>query len=204
MIQSVLTFWFEELTPAQWWQKNKALDRKITERFGKLHQQACLGELYEWRKTAPGRLAEIIVLDQFSRNIYRDDARAFSADGMALILTQEAISLGVDQALTSQQRVFLYMPMMHSESLNIHKVALTLFTDNAQPSENVHVGAGTKNKSSKEQGSDLEGAISSLKFERAHQTIIARFGRYPHRNAALGRESSAEEVAFLKQPGSSF
>ena len=187
---SVLQFWFEELMPAQWWQKNRVLDRKITERFVDLHRQACFGELFVWRKTAEGRLAEIIVLDQFSRNIYRDHAKAFSADGMALALAQEAIHVGADHALTPQQRVFLYMPMMHSESLKIHEVALELFTANAEP----------KHGST----SELTGAISSLKYELAHKDIITRFGRYPHRNAALGRESSYAEQSFLTQPGSSF
>lgn len=187
---SVLKFWFEELTPAQWWQKNKALDCKITERFSDLHRQACLSELFAWRATAEGRLAEIIVLDQFSRNIYRDSATAFAADGMALALSQEAIRIGADQALTPQQRVFLYMPMMHSESLKIHEVALALFEKNAEPE------VGYEHEQS--------GAASSLQYERLHKDIIARFGRYPHRNAILDRESSTEEAAFLQQPGSSF
>ncbi|WP_417618229.1 DUF924 family protein [Oceanisphaera sp.] len=190
MYQSVLTFWFEELEPAQWWQKNQRLDRDIKARFGDLHRQVCLGELFEWRACAKGRLAEIIVLDQFSRNIYRDTPRAFAADGMALALAQEAISAGAEQTLTPQQRVFLYMPMMHSESLKIHELALALFEQNAEPE------AGYEHEQS--------GAASSLHYERLHKDIIARFGRYPHRNAILGRESSAEEVAFLQQPGSSF
>lgn len=190
MYQSVLTFWFEELEPAQWWQKNQRLDRKISERFVDLHRRACLGELFEWRVQAQGRLAEIIVLDQFSRNIYRDSPQAFAADGMALALAQEAISAGAEQALTPQQRVFLYMPMMHSESLKVHEVALALFEKNAE------LQPGHEHEQRE--------AASSLKYERLHQAIIARFGRYPHRNAILGRESSAEEQAFLQQPGSSF
>ncbi|OIN07988.1 DUF924 family protein [Oceanisphaera psychrotolerans] len=178
MYHSVLQFWFEELTPAQWWQKNAALDDDIRHRFGDLHRRACLGELFEWRTRAEGRLAEIIVLDQFSRNIHRDRPGAFAADGMALALAQEAISAGAEQGLTRQQRVFLYMPMMHSESLKVHEVALALFEQN--------------------------GIADNLDFERRHRDIIARFGRYPHRNAILGRESTAEEIAFLQQPGSGF
>ncbi|MBM7455889.1 uncharacterized protein (DUF924 family) [Oceanisphaera litoralis] len=178
MYQSVLQFWFEVLTPAQWWQKNKALDDEIRRRFGDVHRRACLGECFEWRTRATGRLAEIIVLDQFSRHIYRDQPAAFAADGMALVLAQEAISAGAERELTRQQRVFLYMPMMHSESLKVHDVALALFEKNE--------------------------VADNLAFERRHRDIIARFGRYPHRNAILGRESTAEEMAFLQQPGSGF
>lgn len=188
MYQSVLAFWFEELKPAQWWQKNKQLDHDIAKRFGDLHRQACLGELFGWRTRAEGRLAEIIVLDQFSRNIYRDNLGAFAADGMALALSQEAVSVGAAQQLSPQQRVFLYMPMMHSESLKVHEVALALFEKNAELASE----------------QERSGALSSLKYERAHKDIIARFGRYPHRNAILGRESSTEEAVFLQQPGSSF
>ena len=190
MYQSVLAFWFEELKPAQWWQKNKQLDQDIAERFGDLHRQACLGELFDWRTRAEGRLAEIIVLDQFSRNIYRDTPRAFAADCVALALAQEAVSAGAAQSLRPQQRVFLYMPMMHSESLKVHEVALALFEKNAELDP--------------DHEQEQSGAVSSLKFERAHKDIIARFGRYPHRNRILGRKSSAAEEAFLQQPGSSF
>lgn len=195
MYETVLTFWFNELKPAQWWQKNKALDIKIARRFGELHQQACAGELYAWRATAEGRLGEIIVLDQFSRNIYRDQPQAFAHDGMALVLAQEAIRVGADQALSPQQRVFLYMPFMHSESIKIHEVGQVLFTRNADPSQA---------SQSSESTSEFEGAKSSLTYQTAHRDIIQRFGRYPHRNVILGRESSAEEQAFLKQPNSSF
>lgn len=190
MVDSVLAFWFEELKPAQWWRKSKALDKKIQQRFGELHQSACAGELYDWRDTAKGRLAEIIVLDQFSRNLYRGQPQAFAADAMALVLAQEAIRLKVDNELSPQQRVFLYMPYMHSESQKIHEMGAELFANNAKPSQ------GTK--------SELVGAQSSLKSQRAHHKIIQRFGRYPHRNQILGRESSVEELDFLKQPGSSF
>ncbi|PSJ47975.1 DUF924 domain-containing protein [Zobellella endophytica] len=178
MYQSVLHFWFEELAPAQWWQKSASLDLDIRRRFGKLHHQACRGELFEWRSRVQGRLAEIIVLDQFSRNIYRDRPQAFAADGMALVLAQEAISQGAERGLTQQQRLFLYMPFMHSESLKVHDVALALFEKN--------------------------GLRDNLEYEVRHRDIIARFGRYPHRNAILGRESTEEEEQFLQQPGSSF
>ncbi|SDN24393.1 Uncharacterized conserved protein, DUF924 family [Vreelandella arcis] len=174
----VLNLWFNELTPAQWFKKDPEMDRAISARFGVLHAQAAQCECYAWRQTAEGRLAEIIVLDQFSRNIYRDDARAFATDALALALAQEAVAAGADAALSSEQRAFLYMPYMHSESAAIHERAMELF--------------------------DQPGLEKNLDFEVRHKAIIDRFGRYPHRNALLGRASTDEELAFLKQPGSSF
>ncbi|WP_107852205.1 DUF924 family protein [Oceanimonas marisflavi] len=176
--QSVLDFWFEELTPAQWWRKDAGLDARIAERFGALHERACKGELFEWRVCMQGRLAEVIVLDQFSRNIHRGKPASFAADGMALALAQEAISRGAERALTAQQRLFLYMPFMHSESLAIHDQGLVLF--------------------------ERLGLADNLDFEHRHRDIIQRFGRYPHRNAILGRPSTPEELEFLRQPGSGF
>lgn len=178
MYQPVLDFWFKEMTPAQWWTKDTELDQLITHRFSDLHQQAVRCELYEWREHAHGRLAEIILLDQFSRNMYRDSSRAFSNDPLALALAQEAISAKADSTLSATERSVLYMPFMHSESLKIHQVAEHLFK--------------------------TKGLDTSYTFELKHKEIIARFGRYPHRNRLLGRTSTPEELAFLKQPGSSF
>ncbi|SBS33695.1 hypothetical protein MAQ5080_02651 [Marinomonas aquimarina] len=178
MYQTVLDFWFIEIEPAQWWQKDVAFDRDIERRFAVLHEQAKAGELYDWRATAHGSLAEIIVLDQFSRNIYRDQPEAFACDPLALALAQFAIEKGMDKSLSQTERSFLYMPFMHSESKRIHSQALRLFED--------------------------LGNANNLDFERQHKAIIDRFGRYPHRNDILGRESSAEERAFLEQPNSSF
>lgn len=178
MYQQILEFWFERLKPANWWEKNLKLDEEIRQRFGDLHRQAARGELWHWRSSAEGRLAEVIVLDQFSRNLYRDQPGSFAQDGMALVLAQEAISLEMDQSLPVVQRSFLYMPFMHSESLAIHDRAVELF--------------------------DVPGMESSLDFEHRHRDIIQRFGRYPHRNAILERPSTDEERAFLRQPGSSF
>ena len=178
MHQQILQFWFEEIEPKQWWKKDPAFDQLIASRFGGLHASAARCELYKWRASAEGRLAEIILLDQFSRNLYRNSSLAFACDPLALGLAQEAIAAGAEAALTPVQRSFLYLPFMHSESLAIHQVALQLYERN--------------------------GLESNLEFERLHMSIIERFGRYPHRNAVLGRESTAEELVFLQQPGSSF
>lgn len=176
--QTVLDFWFNELTPAQWWQKDNQLDNLIAQRFTQLHQKAVLGELFAWRETAHGRLAEVIVLDQFSRNIFRDTPQAFASDSQALTLSQEAVQQKADRELSQIERSFLYMPYMHSESLLVHDVAVELFQAN--------------------------GNESNYQFELKHREIIEQFTRYPHRNEILGRESTAEELVFLQQPGSSF
>lgn len=178
MYWEVLKFWFEEIEPAAWWQKDEAFDALLIERFSGLHARATRCELFAWRVEPEGRLAEIIVLDQFSRNMFRDTPLAFANDSMALALSQEAIASGADDALTAVQRSFLYMPFMHSESLHIHEVAVGLYRKN--------------------------GIQNNLDFEISHKKIIEQFGRYPHRNQILGRESSAEEIEFLTRPGSSF
>ena len=178
MYQSVLKFWFEELSSSDWWKKSDEIDNRIRNRFSDLHRQATRCELFEWRITPEGRLAEIILLDQFSRNIFRDTRYAFAFDTLALVLSQEAVASGADKKLTTAQRSFLYMPYMHSESEEVHKMAVILFSQ--------------------------KGLEYNLDFELKHKAIIDRFGRYPHRNKILGRESTAEEVEFLKQPGSSF
>ena len=177
-IQSIHDFWFTRLQPEQWWKKDDEVDSYITANFHILHQQANRGELFEWRKTAKGRLAEIILLDQFSRNMFRNSAQAFASDSIALVLAQEAIAIGADKELSALERSFLYMPFMHSESLLIHERALQLFTEN--------------------------GLQLNLDYEVMHRDIIVEFGRYPHRNAILQRTSTPEELAFLTQPGSSF
>ena len=175
---AITHFWFIEIDRALWFRKDAGFDRLLEERFGALHAQASLGELSAWRDTPHGRLAEIIVLDQFSRNLFRNSAKAFAQDGMALVLAQEAVRIGADAALSAQERVFLYMPYMHSESAAVHETAVELFTQLGMP--------------------------NNLDFELRHKAIIDRFGRYPHRNAVLGRASTPEEIAFLQQPGSGF
>lgn len=178
MYKEVIDFWFIRLKPEQWWQKNKALDASIQCQFRSLHEQAKAGELVTWRETTLGSLAEIIVLDQFSRNIYRNKPESFACDPLALALAQFAISKGLDINLPEKERCFLYLPFMHSESRRIHREAVKLFTS--------------------------LGNMNHLEFEYKHKAIIDRFGRYPHRNTILGRTSTTEEIAFLKQPDSSF
>ena len=174
----VLDFWFDETTRPLWFAAGESFDRVIAERFGTLLQQAAAGELVSWRNLTAGRVAEIIVLDQFSRNVWRDTLRAFSQDGMALVLAQEVLKQADFAALPVGQQKFALMPYMHSESAAIHAEAVPLFTA---------------------LGDEL-----TLDFELRHKAIIDRFGCYPHRNAILGRVSRAEEEAFLQQAGSSF
>jgi uncharacterized protein (DUF924 family) len=174
----ILRFWFEETPEAAWWKVDPAFDALVCDRFGPLLQQASAGELHAWRDSARGRLAEVIVLDQFPRNIHRGTAMAFAYDPMALALSQEAVRAGALAELPPVQRSFLLLPWMHSESAAIHAQAEILYRDHA-PANN-------------------------HEFELRHKAIIDRFGRYPHRNAILGRESTPAELDFLQQPGSGF
>jgi uncharacterized protein (DUF924 family) len=174
----VLAFWFEEIDPRLWFAADSEFDDLIRARFLGLIDQAAAGELFPWRVTASGRLAEIIVLDQFPRNVHRNTARAFAHDPIALVLAQEAVAAGALDLLEPTPRSFLLLPYMHSESRQIHAVAETLFKDFA-PAVN-------------------------FEFELRHKAIIDRFGRYPHRNEVLGRASTADELEFLAQPGSRF
>ncbi|CAI1643648.1 DUF924 family protein [Serratia plymuthica] len=178
MHKQVIDFWFEEIDPVMWFKKDEDFDSRLQVRFGELWHSAAAGELAHWRETIEGRLAEVIVLDQFSRNLFRGTPRAFSSDCMALVLAQEAIRSGQCEQLSREQRGFLYLPFMHSESAVIHQQALALYTE-------------------LNNGDQLE-------FELRHKAIIDRFGRYPHRNAILGRISTPEEEAFLMLPGSGF
>lgn len=178
MHKEIIKFWFEEISQTQWWKKDVQFDQLIASRFLEVHGHASRCELNQWRDTVDGRLAEIIVLDQFSRNIYRDSPLSFATDSLALVLAQEAIRVGADKKVSESMRSFFYMPFMHSESAVIHEEAVVLY--------------------------EAYGNEGNLDFELRHKAIIDRFGRYPHRNEILGRDSTAEEVEFLSQPGSSF
>jgi len=176
--KEILNFWFVELKPEDWFKKDDNLDLLIKKRFLKIHQHASLGELFHWRDSYFGRLAEIIILDQFSRNIYRGEPQAFAFDNLALILAQEAVRAKADLELSLEKKPFFYMPFMHSESPVIHDEAVRLFSQ--------------------------KGLEYGLDYELKHKAIIDRFQRYPHRNEILGRKSTSEEIEFLKGPESSF
>ena len=177
MLQEILQFWFEEIDPNQWRQFDPSFDALLKRRFLPVLQQASAGELFAWRETTRGRLAEIIVLDQFSRNVYRGTPLAFAQDPMVLVLSQEAVAAGLMSELNAEECAFLLMPYMHSESRLIHVQAEALFKQYAP---------------------------ARYEPELRHKAIIDRFGRYPHRNEILNRASTEEEIEFLKLPGSSF
>jgi len=172
----VLNFWFQQLTPEQHFIKNDSLDLKMVERFIIIHSEAVAGELSGWRDEPEGRLAEIILIDQFSRNIYRDEPKAYTNDSMALALAQEAIRLGIQKNFSTDYKQFLYMPFMHSESKVIHETAIKLFSE--------------------------PGLESSLPYEIEHKKTIDQFGRYPERNAILGRTNTPEENDYLLEKNS--
>lgn len=174
--ENILTFWFEEHTHKDWYGGKAAFDDKLKARFGDLVPQAEASELFGWRKSPQGRLAEVIILDQFTRQLFRGDARAFASDRLALALAQEAVASGDDLKLTEVQRSFLYMPYMHSESLAIQHESIRVFTPLDE---------------------------NNLKFAESHRDIIQRFGRFPKRNEALGRTSTQEERDYIADSGSS-
>nr|BDT27622.1 DUF924 domain-containing protein [Bacteriovorax sp. HI3] len=169
--QEIIDFWFREIKPENWFKKSDSLDLLITERYIALHASVVAGEHSSWRNEALGRLAEIIVIDQFSRNIYRDDPKSFIYDPMALALAQEAVRSDIHKDFSPALKQFLYMPFMHSESKLIHQTAMMLF---AEP-----------------------GLEANFDYELKHKEVIDRFGRYPERNKALGRVNTPEEEAYL-------
>ena len=173
---AVLKFWFEELEPRQHFVKDVELDDLIRQRFGRTHHQACDENLQDWRQNADGQLAEIIVLDQFTRNLYRNDPHAWSQDKLALQLARAMVQTGSDQKISAKRRPFVYMPYMHAESLDAQNESVALFT--ALDSE------------------------SHLKFAHLHRDVIEKFGRFPYRNELLGRISTTEEIAYVEKHGS--
>lgn len=168
---TVLAFWFDELSPGQLFKRDDAVDAEIARRFGGLHADLSRAVPPEWTETPRATLAAIIVLDQFSRNLFRDDACAFAQDAVALALANDALSRGWDAGLSAAEKQFLYMPLMHAEVLADVERCIDL----------MHAA----------------GHASGEDFARRHAAVIAHFGRYPARNAALGRASTVEEVEFL-------
>jgi len=195
--EDVLEFWFGALDARgradaehtrRWFEKDAAFDQQIRERFGEVHAAAARGERDAWLGTTRGRLALVIVLDQFSRNLFRGDPRSFASDDRAFAAATEAVALGLDRTLALDERSFLYLPFMHSERPEHQKRCVELYTALLE-----------------EQPPELREYVeTSLRYDKRHQVIVDRFGRFPHRNATLGRSSTPEELEFLKQPGSSF
>lgn len=177
-INAVLTFWFEESTSEQWFKKSDTYDELIASRFGMLVEKALIGKLDDWQSEKEGLLALILLLDQFTRNIFRDSPKSFAGDEQALELSLEGQRRGYLKELNDNERHFLLVPMMHSESLDIQNASLPLFKQHTN--DNVYG------------------------YAVAHRDIIEKFERFPHRNQILDRTSTQEEIEFLKQPGSSF
>ena len=186
----VLDFWFGPPgDPAhgqprvEWFRKDAAFDAAIAQRFGTLIDEALAGQLATWSAQPLSALAQVIVLDQFTRNAFRDTPRAFAGDALALAAAQAMVDTQQDRSLTSVQRQFAYLPFEHAEDLAMQREALRLFGALAQ---------------------DDPARADLLTWAQKHHDIVARFGRFPHRNAILGRASTAEEAAFLQTPGSGF
>lgn len=194
---AVLEFWFgntsddtatAETQKKLWWSKNATVDADIRNRFGKLVESAATGALDHWARDAHGRLALILLFDQFPRNMYRDTPRAFAYDPLACKLALAGIANGSDRALRAIERVFFYLPLEHSESAELQERSVALFTA---------LAAGVPE-------ADRKTFAGYVDYAVRHRDVIHRFGRFPHRNHILGRVSTPEETEFLKQPGSSF
>jgi uncharacterized protein (DUF924 family) len=186
--EDVLEFWFgpDPANPPadkirSWFQKSPAFDATIRERFFAAWELAVAGRLTEWERSAEGRLAQVIVLDQFSRNLWRDDPRTWAQDERVRGLMRQALAAGDLERLSLPQRSFLLMPLMHSEDLADQDEAVVRFTELRDA-----------------------GGQDAVQWAVAHRDIVARFGRFPHRNAVLGRATTPEEESFLREPGSSF
>jgi uncharacterized protein (DUF924 family) len=177
-IREVLDFWFAPSSKVHWFEPSEAFDRAVAERLGELHRHAASGDLEKWRSCAEGCLASCILLDQAPRQLYRGKARAFPTDASALGVATLALATGFDRALPAEQRMFLYLPLMHSERLADQERCVALFA--------------------------ADGLRDSLHHAVQHAEVIRRFGRFPHRNAALGRASTAEEEVWLREGGAHF
>jgi uncharacterized protein (DUF924 family) len=187
---AVMDFWFgrhgdrgRDTPRRQWFEKSDAFDALINDRFGTLIPRAIAGELRAWAGHPESAVAQILVLDQFTRNVFRGRAQAFAGDALALAAARALVEAGTDRSLPGVQRQFVYLPFEHAEDLAAQDEALRLFTE-------------------LERDAPIVGEVSL--WAQRHRDIIVRFGRFPHRNAALGRASTPDEIEFLKQPGSSF
>jgi uncharacterized protein (DUF924 family) len=176
--KDIIQFWFSPETRPHWFVASDAFDAEVRERFGDYSERASAGELDDWARTPEGSLALILLLDQVPRNIHRHTAEAFRSDGKALALAKKAVSVGFDKGVGQDERLFFYLPFQHAEDRAIQDEAVRLV--------------------------EALGNEENANYARRHRDIIHRFGRFPHRNAQLGRTSTEEEIEFLKQPGSSF
>ena len=191
---AVLEFWFgtpnadagvDPAVARRWFEKNEAFDQEIAEKFGALHEEVVKRQHEDWLADARGRLAYVIVLDQFSRNMFRGSPRAFASDDQALAAAEEGIASGQDKTLSPDERSFLYMPLMHSEDPARQARSVALFQ--ALAAEATATGA--------------ERRALGVKYAEQHREVIARFGRFPQRNTPLGRTSTADEWEYLKAGG---
>ena len=196
-IEEVLQFWFGELDAggradaehrSRWWKKDPAFDEMIRTRFGDERVAIIDGRRDDWLGTARGRLAYVITLDQLSRNMHRGTPDMFAADHLAAAATVDGVARGIDREYRTDERIFFYMPLMHAESVEHQDRCVQVFSSFCGELE----------------GDTLEHVQTNLKYANQHRDIVVRFGRFPHRNTNLGRTSTAEELAFLEQPGSSF
>jgi len=176
--EEVFSFWFEELTRKEWFDKNDALDEAMRRHFAATHLSLARGELDAWRTSPQNRLAAIIMLDQIPRNIYRGTPLAFATDRLALQEAKLAVEADADTAVVPEQRCFFYLPFEHAENLAEQDRSVQLFT--------------------------LLGDAEYLDYAERHRAVIREFGRFPHRNALLGRESTAAELEYLSKPGAGF
>ncbi|MFZ5891450.1 MAG: DUF924 family protein [Myxococcota bacterium] len=195
--EAVLEFWFGELDASgmadaehekRWFQGGASFDAEIRQRFLAVHEAVCEGQADEWLSSARGRLAQIIVLDQFSRNMFRGSPRMFECDRRGIELAKDAIARGDDKQVRFAERMFVYMPLMHSENLADQERCVALFEAFRDEVNGAH----------------RERVASALMFAERHREIIRRFGRFPHRNSTLERTSTAAELNFLMEPNSSF
>lgn len=180
---SILKFWFEGIDPSLQFKKDEKLDQEIKTKFGDLLEKAKAGELDSWKNNPESLFALIILLDQFSRNIYRNNGKAFEADKLALSIAKQGIEKGFDKQINPKRRMFFYMPFMHSENMENQEKCIELFEELAKENEK---------------------AKHNLKYAKMHKDIIEKFNRFPHRNKILNRQSTKEEIEFLKTKGSSF
>ncbi len=177
----VLDFWFRD--PSIWFEGSDKVDQEISERFSEHHERARYGQLSYWKETPKGRLALIILLDQFSRHLYRESPEAFACDALALSLVLEGLEIGDDLVLEPEERAFFYMPLQHAENLQIQRLSVEKYEELA---------------------TIYPEASNFFFYAERHKEIIERFGHFPHRNPILGRPFTEEEVAFLEEPYSSF